>query len=83
MKSVTRVVRMAIAVATMMAVVAAMTKVAVASPRFGAALSRNQIVTLLMQPPISLPFRLKGCGEGGAQESTFSLSPLSDSEAMK
>jgi hypothetical protein len=72
-KRVTRVVRMAIAVATVMAVIVAMVTVAVTSPRLERVVSRSQIATLLMQPPISLPFRWKYCKQAFAVFAFYSV----------
>jgi hypothetical protein len=53
-----------------------MMTVAVTRPMCESVVSRSQTAALLMQPPISLPFRSKGMGTGGAQGNcTFFKSP--------
>lgn len=56
-----------------MAVMAAITMVAVTNPRLERVVSRNQIATLLMQPPISLPFRWKYCKQAFAVFAFYSV----------
>ena len=76
MRVVRKAVAMAVAMAVVMAVVKAMMTVAVTRPMCESVVSRSQTAALLMQPPISLPFRSKGMGTGGAQGNcTFFKSP--------